>query len=138
MRRRLILLALLLAAHMLSVACGGGEPATLMELQRIRSGNVDVVLLSPNEALRVSKDTVVVEFRSAADGRLVDVGDVRATATMAMAGAPMTGAIDVTPTETAGRYSVVTDLEMVGDWRIGLEWNGPAGRGTASLSTSAQ
>jgi hypothetical protein len=136
MRRKLVFIPLLVALH---IACGGGEPATLMELQRVRSGNVDVVMLSSNETLRDGKDTAVVEFRSVADGRLVDVGDVQATATMPMAGmAPMIGMVDVTPTDIAGRYSMATDLSMAGDWRIGVEWNGPAGQGTASLSTSAQ
>jgi hypothetical protein len=130
----------LAACSMLVAGCGRGDEATaLRELQRVRSGSVDAVLLSPNEALRQGKDTVFIEFRSAADGRLVDVGKVQATATMPMAGmAPMSGAIDIVSTDTAGRYSVATDLSMAGDWRIVLEWNGPAGRGSASLSTFAQ
>jgi len=140
MKRGAFSLVLLVPVHIFAAACGGGnEPTALRELQRVRSANVDVVLLSPNETLRDGTDTVFVEFRSAADGRLVDVGDVQATATMPMAGmAPMSGAVDVRSTNTVGRYSVATALGMAGDWRIGIEWNGPAGRGSASLSISAQ
>jgi hypothetical protein len=95
--------------------------------------------LSPNDALRQGKDTFVLEFRSAADGQLADVGDVRANATMPMAGmAPMAGSVEVRPTDTKGRYSMATDLSMAGDWRIGVEWGGPAGTGSAVLSTSVQ
>ena len=54
--------------------CGGGS-AKLTELQRVRSGTIDVVVLSPRDALRHGKDDFVLEFRSA-DGSLVDVGDV--------------------------------------------------------------
>ena len=138
-RRALLRLAVLLACPPLT-ACGpDAQPESLKELRRARSGSLDVVLLSPGDALRQGKDTFVVEFRSAVDGQLTHVGDVRANATMPMAGmAPMAGSIEVRSTETNGRYSGTTDLSMAGDWRIGLEWDGPAGRGSAVLSTSAQ
>lgn len=137
---RFFCVAPLLVSAGLAVACvRGSEPTNLKELQRVRSANLDVVLLSPNDAWRQGKDTFFVEFRSVADGQLVDVGDVRASATMPMAGmAPMTSVVDVGATEAQGRYSVTTDLSMTGDWRVGIEWNGPAGHGSATLSTSAQ
>lgn len=140
MIRLLFLCAAVLACHVFVVACGGAEEqSALKELERARSGNVDVVLLTPDEGLRTGDDTFFVEFRSASDGRLVDVGNVQATATMPMAGmAPMSGSVNVTPTKTSGRYSVASDLSMAGDWRIQIEWSGPEGRGSVSLSTSAQ
>jgi hypothetical protein len=139
MNRACFLLVLFSAPQIFAACMRGDEPVALKELQRVRSGSVDVVLLSPNEALRQGRDAIFVEFRSAADGHLIDVGEVQATATMPMAGmAPMSGAIDVTPTDSAGRYAVATNLSMAGDWRIGVEWNGPAGRGSVLLSASAQ
>ena len=50
-----------------AVSCGRvrrrrGEPLT--ELQRVKAGALDVVLLSPHDALRHGKDTFVIEFRS--------------------------------------------------------------------------
>ena len=105
----------------------------------MRAGNLDVVVLSPNATVRQGADTVFVEFRSATDNQLVDVGDVRASATMPMAGmAPMAGSVDVRRTDTSGRYALATNLSMAGDWRIEIAWNGPAGTGSASVSTSAQ
>ena len=140
MTRVVFFRAVLLACHAVAVACGGaGEPANLRELQRVQSAGLDIVVLTPGEALRTGKDTFFIEFRSAGEGRLVDVGTVQAVATMPMAGmAPMSGSIEVTPTSTTGRYSVNSQLSMAGDWRIGIEWNGPAGRGSASVSTFAQ
>ena len=138
MSGRSLFCLVLIAACPLLTACGA-EPANLKELRRVRSGSVDVVLLSPRDVLRQGNDTFFVEFRSTADGRLIDVGDLRASATMPMAGtAPMSGAVDVQPTDMKGRYSVDSNLSMAGDWRIGLEWNGGAGRGSAALSAPAQ
>ena len=117
----------------------GGAGELKENWRRVRSGSVDAALLSPNHVLRQGKNTFFVEFRSTAYGQLVDVGDVRASATMPMAGMPpMSGAVDVRPTDTKGRYSVTSQLSMAGDWRIGIEWNGRAGRGSAALSASAQ
>ena len=110
------------------------EAAALKEVQRVHSGALDVVLLSPTGALRQGKDSFVLEFR-AADGQLVDAGTVNVNATMVMAGmAPMLGGTTVNPTSTKGRYEVASDLNMAGNWRLSVDWNGPAGRGSASLS----
>ena len=111
----------------------------MTELQRVRSGTLDVVLLSPNEALREGQDALTIEFRSAADGTLVDVGAVKADATMPMAGmAPMMGDIQVQPSGVKGRYAAATDLEMAGTWRVTIDWDGPAGRGSLSFTQSVQ
>jgi hypothetical protein len=130
----------LVIAATVTVACSpSGAPTDLKELHRVQSGNLNVVVLSSNDSVRQGTDTIFVEFRSASDNQLVDVGDVRASATMPMAGmAPMVGNVDVEPTGTAGRYSLTTSLSMTGDWQVAIEWNGPAGSGSASVSTSAQ
>jgi hypothetical protein len=99
---------------------------------------VDVVLLSPTGAVRHGKDSFVVEFRSASDGALIDVGAVKAGATMPMGGTPMLGSIDIKKSDVPGRYEATSDLSMAGTWRINLEWNGPAGRGTLAFSGSVQ
>jgi anion-transporting ArsA/GET3 family ATPase len=115
--------------------CGKAEEApALKEVQRVHSGALDVILLSPTGALRQGKDSFVLEFR-AADGQLVDAGTVNVNATMVMAGmAPMLGGSTVSPTATKGRYDVRTDLNMAGGWRFTVEWNGPAGQGSTSLA----
>jgi hypothetical protein len=111
----------------------------LNEVSRVRSGELDVVLLSQGSGIKRGKDTIVVEFRSKSDGSLVDVGTVKASATMPMAGmAPMFGSLEVQPGHRPGRYTVTSDLSMAGEWRVGIEWNGSAGQGSATVSTFAQ
>jgi hypothetical protein len=110
------------------------NPTKFTELSRAKSAGVDVVMLTSTAALKPGKDQVFLEFRSSSDGRLVDAGAVKVSATMPMAGMPpMIGATSVERSDTAGRYRVATDLNMSGSWRIGVEWDGPAGRGTVSL-----
>ncbi len=111
----------------------GGETAPLNEVGRVHSGQLDVVLLSAGESLKQGKWTFVIEFRDGSGG-LVDVGTVMVSASMPMPGmAPMFGESTVTPTSTKGRYDVSSDLGMAGTWRLMIAWDGPAGRGSASL-----
>jgi YtkA-like protein len=115
------------------VGCGrAGTPLT--ELARAKSGPLDMVLLSTHDGLRHGKDTFVIEFRSAAEGKLVDVGDVRASATMPMPGMPMFGSIDVKRTDVAGRYTADGQFDMAGTWRMTVRWHNAAGEGAVTLS----
>ena len=116
-----------------AAGCRPGGTTNLTELQRVKSGTLDVVLFSPRDALRHGKDEFTIEFRPASDGRLVDVGEVRGGATMAMAGTPMFGGLDVKRTDVAGRYAATGDFSMAGTWRLSIEWNGPAGRGSVTF-----
>jgi hypothetical protein len=110
-----------------------GRATTLTELQKVKSGMVDVVLLSPHDGLQHGKDDFVLEFRSA-DGTLLDVGDVRANASMPMSGMPMFGSINVHKTETPGRYAATGEFSMAGTWRVTVEWVGPGGPGSVNFS----
>ena len=113
--------------------CRQAEQAPLKELRRAHVNTLDVVLLSEGETLKQGKGSFVLEFRGP-DGQLVDVGMVNVNATMTMPGmSPMFGESAVKPTATKGRYEVTSDLGMAGTWRLNVEWNGPAGRGSASL-----
>ena len=116
-------------------ACAG-DPA-LTEIQRVRAGGLDLVLLADDGVLNDGRDTFTVEFRTAS-GELADVTDVQATATMPMAGmAPMFGDVTLARNET-GRYTATSNLGMAGDWQIRIEWRGAEGPASAMLSTSAQ
>jgi YtkA-like len=127
----LVMLALTLAA------CRGAG-TTLTEVQRVRSGMLDVVVLSPHDALKHGKDSFVIEFRSTPNGNLVDVGDVRGSASMSMSGTPMLGSVDVKRGDQPGRYTADSQLDMAGTWRLTLQWQGPAGQGMTSFSGSVQ
>jgi len=120
----------------LLAGCGGGQTAQLKELQRAKAGALNVVLLAPGDAIKQGKGSFVVEFRDAG-GMLVDVGTVMMGASMAMPGmAPMFGSCTVTATPTKGRYDVASDLGMAGTWRLQIAWDGPMGKGSASLPGS--
>ena len=114
-------------------ACGSGA---LTEIQRAKTGSLDVVLLSPSGAIKHGQDSFVIEFRKA-DGSLVDVGDVKASSTMPMPGSPMFGTVDVKRTDVAGRYAADAKFDMAGTWRTTIEWKGPP-PGSVTLSASIQ
>ena len=108
-------------------------------MQRASAGAMTVVLLASGDALKSGKDTASLEFRSGADQHLTDVGTVKVSATMPMPNmSPMLGSMFVHKTETAGRYSIDTDLGMIGTWQIGVEWDGPAGTGRVMMSGTVQ
>ena len=132
MRPSLVILVILMVT-----ACGGDDQtAQLKELQRVKAGALDIVLLTPGDALKQGKGSFVLEFRDA-DGSPVDVGNVVVGASMPMPGmAPMFGECLVTPSPTKGRYEVVSDLGMAGTWRLQIAWDGPAGKGSASVPGS--
>ena len=134
-KRLMLLVTLIFNAGCMSTA---DDAARLQELQRAKAGAIDVVLLSSRDALKQGKDSSILEFRSGSDQGLVDVGTVKVSATMPMAGmSPMIGSANVRPAGV-GRYALETDLSMAGSWRLAVEWDGPAGKGSASLPGQAQ
>ena len=122
-----------------AIGCGHANDAVkLTELQRVRSGTLDVVLLSPRDGLRHGKDTFIIEFRPTSGGNLIDVGNVKGSAGMPMPGMPMFGSIDVKRTDLAGRYEASGDFEMAGTWRMTIRWEGPAGQGSVTFPGTVQ
>ena len=122
------------------VGCASGQDATgLKHVQRVQAGNLDVVVLSAAGAFKQGKDSFVLEFRSRPDQTLLDVGAVKVSATMVMAGMPpMMGDTAIMRSDTPGRYAVTTELNMAGSWRLGLEWDGPAGKGSTTFQWQVQ
>ena len=135
---KLTAFAAVLTAAMAATTCS--RPAwesDLIELQRVRSGDLDVVLLSNDGTLSHDQDSLTVEFRRGDD--LVDVGVVKVAATMPMAGLPeMQGSVFPERSDVPGRYNAETDLSMSGGWNLKIEWDGPAGKGSASFSATVE
>jgi hypothetical protein len=127
-----LLAAALLA--MLTVACGR-TPSTppLIEVHRARSGEVEVVLFAPTDALKQTRNYCTLEFRAGADRHLVDVGTVTVQTTMTMQGEPMTGATTDPKRVAIGRYTVEMVLAMTGTWGISIAWDGPEGKGAVTF-----
>src|ERR1041384_1732680 len=81
----------LLVVAALTSACGGSsskDAPKLKELQRATAGGMTGVPLASGAALKWGRDTAYLEFRSGSDQRLADVGAVKVSATMTMAGMP--------------------------------------------------
>ena len=131
---------LIICAVVLIVAAAGcrASDANLKELQKVRAGALDVVLLSARDSLKKGSDSFVVEFHSASGGNLVDVGNVQGSANMPMAGMPMMGSVDVQRTSVPGRYAATAEFGMSGMWHMSVEWDGPAGRGSANFEGGVQ
>ncbi|MGH6691319.1 MAG: FixH family protein, partial [Gammaproteobacteria bacterium] len=141
-RGRRYLLATAIAAALVASVVGvylwrsgptGGEEADRSGsalIQRMRSGNLDVLVTSATGALSQGRSSFVIEFRDASSGALVDVGTVRAGAAMIMPGMVMSGGVQITPSGTPGRYTAVGEFGMSGAWQMTVEWQGPAGNGS--------
>jgi Cu(I)/Ag(I) efflux system membrane protein CusA/SilA len=106
-------------------------------VQTVRSGEIAIVVRSPTGTLRSGRNTLTIEFRSPA-GDLVDAGTVRAAANMPMPGMVMPGNVEVDPSGVRGRYAATAQFGMAGAWQISIEWNGPAGRGSANFEGTVQ
>jgi len=107
-------------------------------IQTVRAGELDVVLLSRAGTLRQGRNAFTIEFRRTGTNALVDVGTVRATATMPMPGMVMSGGLRVAPTAVPGRYSATAEFGMAGAWQMAIEWSGPAGNGSVDFEGAVQ
>jgi Cu(I)/Ag(I) efflux system membrane protein CusA/SilA len=115
----------------------GVEVSTGQVAQLVRSGDLQIALRSPSGSLRQGRNAFIIEFRSA-DGRLVDVGAVRASANMPMPGMVMSGGLQVQQTNVAGRYDATAEFGMAGAWSMTIEWDGPAGHGSVNFEGAVQ
>ncbi len=107
-------------------------------VQTVRTGDLDVVVLSPSGALRTGRNTFTIEFRRAGTETLVDAGRVRARANMKMPGMAMSGNLQIMPSGVPGRYGATAEFGMAGAWQMGIEWDGPAGRGSVNFRGGVQ
>jgi Cu(I)/Ag(I) efflux system membrane protein CusA/SilA len=107
-------------------------------LQTVTAGELAITLSNPSGALRQGANNFRIEFRSARTNTPVNVGDVRLNAAMTMPGMAMTGTTSITPGDRPGVYEAKGDFAMSGSWDMTLEWNGPAGRGSAAFKGSVQ
>jgi Cu(I)/Ag(I) efflux system membrane protein CusA/SilA len=114
-----------------------GPPSGFTTIQQVTAGNLRIALLSATGPLRTGRNAYTIEFRSA-DGTLVDVGTVRATANMPMPGMVMPGGVELHRTSAPGRYEATAEFGMAGTWQMALEWDGPAGRGSVSFEGAVQ
>ena len=106
-------------------------------VQRVKAGDLEIVILAADGALRPGPNAFTIEFRRP-DGQLADVGRVRASANMPMPGMVMSSGLQLTPTVANGRYEATAEFGMAGAWQIAIEWDGPAGRGSVNFEGTVQ
>ena len=102
-------------------------------IQTIRAGEVEIVVSARDGALQPGTNELRLAFRSTASGELIDVGTVRLNAVMSMPGMVMSADIAVRPAGGVGRYLASGQLGMAGAWNMRIEWDGPAGKGSAAF-----
>jgi hypothetical protein len=107
-------------------------------METARVGDLVVSLRSRTGTMAQGRSAFVLEFRSAATNALVDVGDVAVNGAMSMPGMLMSARSEVVRSGIAGRYAVSAEFGMAGMWKLTVEWNGPAGRGTVVLNGDVQ
>ena len=107
-------------------------------LQTVTAGDLAITLSNSSGALRQGANNFRIEFRSSRTNTPVNVGDVTLNAAMTMPGMAMTGTTSITPGARPGIYEAKGDFAMSGSWDMTLEWNGPAGRGSAAFKGSVQ
>jgi Cu(I)/Ag(I) efflux system membrane protein CusA/SilA len=105
-------------------------------VHQVQSGVLEIALRSPTGSLHTGRNAFTFEFRR--HGVLVDVGNVRASGNMPMPGMVMSSGMEVRPTGVAGRYDGFAEFGMAGTWQMSIEWDGPAGKGSASFGGAVQ
>jgi Cu(I)/Ag(I) efflux system membrane protein CusA/SilA len=113
-------------------------PTNAGVVHSVRSGDVDVVLLSPTGALHQGRNQFTVEFRRAGTDTLIDVGTARASANMTMPGMAMSSGLQLVATGVPGRFAASAEFGMAGAWQMAVEWDGPAGRGSVRFDGGVQ
>jgi hypothetical protein len=126
----------------LAIACGAGSSSTSSG-KPIKSGpagnNLTVTISSADGVLRKGMQNFTVAFADAS-GKPVDVGSVSLNFFMPAMGSmsAMNAPTAFTTTGTAGVYSGKADIEMAGEWQAQITYEGPAGKGKATLPITAQ
>jgi len=137
-----VVLAAVAAGVFLAQRGGGAGDETesnqVPPVQTVRSGSLEIRVISATGALSQGRSSFIIEFRNSATGALADVGTVRAGAAMTMPGMVMSGNVQVVPSGTPGRYTASGEFGMAGAWQFTVEWQGPAGNGSVAFEGSIQ
>ena len=139
--RKVAILFSLIGLAVLLAACGlQSGSSTGKVIKSVPAGNnLTVSLATADGVLKHGKSEFTVTFADAS-GKPVDVGAVALTFHMPQMGtmAEMTDAATFTTTGTPGVYRANATIETAGEWQVKISYDGPAGRGQASFTVTAQ
>lgn len=136
----------LFALIAITAACGSGAQPTAENpiigkvIKAAPAGNNLTVTLSSDSGTLKSGDQEIYLAFTDASGKPVDVGAVSFNNRMPAMGsmAEMNNAATLTTTGTPGVYRGKIDVEMAGEWQSQVSYEGPAGKGKATLSVTAR
>ncbi len=138
--QRLIITLGIVSLLLLAAACNRGGSDTGKVIKSAPAGNnLTVTLANKDGVLRHGAEDFTLSFTDAA-GKPVEVGAVALNFHMPSMGAmaAMNNAATFTTTQTPGVYRGHAKLEMAGEWQAQVTYEGPAGRGQATLNVTAQ
>jgi len=139
MRMKLIVVGLLITTAAITDACSGSEPSSqapapsapvatppagnMKEIGKKDAGGYVITLSSDTGSLKQGANNLTLEFRKG--DQLADPGNVEVKPMMEMKGmGPMLANSKATPSGTAGRYNISTDISMAGPWKFMITFSG--------------
>ncbi|MGI9167189.1 MAG: FixH family protein [Pyrinomonadaceae bacterium] len=124
----------------LTVACGSKTTETGKVIKSASAGNNLTVSLATSDGVLKHGDTEFTLTFTDTSGKPVDVGSVAQTFHMAQMGTmpAMNDGATFTTTDTPGVYRGKANIEMAGEWKVQITYDGPKGRGQASFPVTAQ
>lgn len=132
--KRSIAIAVMLAALLTGGLANGASGAELKVIQTQKAKDVVIALKSESGQWTQGKNAFVLEFTSP-DGKAIDAGKVTLSTSMSMPGmAPMIAGATVTPDAGPGRYLGTISFPDSGARQVTVNWDGPAGKGSARFS----
>lgn len=126
----------------IAAACGtknGSTTQTGKPIATVTVNNLTATLSNSRGQLKQGDQEVMLAFTDSSN-KPVDVGAVSLNFHMPAMGsmAAMNDAVTFTTTGTPGVYSGKVNISMAGEWQGQLAYEGPAGKGKATFSVSAQ
>jgi len=129
----------LVTGAVLMTACGASEPVgKTVATAQVRDDLV-ATLATETGALKKGEQEFTLAFADKA-GKGVDVGSVALNFQMPAMGSmsEMNSGATFTTTGTPGMYRGKADIEMVGDWKAQVTFQGPQGNGSFSIPVVAK
>lgn len=133
----------LIAFVLIAAGCGSAGSGSASAGKTIASGpagnNLTATLSNADGTLKKGNQEFTLTFTDAA-GKTVDVGSVALNYRMAAMGSmsEMNSGATFTTTGTPGVYKGKADIEMGGEWKAMITYEGPAGKGAFSIPVVAK
>ncbi len=138
---RTIALITIAGITIFALACGAGSNSSGgKEIKNGPAGNnLTAKLSSADGTFRKGKQDFTLTFADTS-GKTVDVGSAALNFFMPAMGsmAAMNNPATLTTTSTPGVYAGKVNIEMAGEWQVQITYEGPAGKGKATLPVTAQ